>query len=94
MPKMTQEEYDEIYRRALAACRPKPKPVPPTPTQKAEERWSNQPTEAVIDAAIRGNEALAKRVSTMKIGELSEWQQSILDVQRAVVRRGNGRSQT
>jgi hypothetical protein len=75
------------------ADRPKPKPLPKpplNPTQKAEERWSNQPTQAVIDAATRGNVALAKRISSVGRVQLTDWQQSVLDVQRAVVRRGKG----
>jgi hypothetical protein len=61
---LTKEQQDEIYRRALAACRPKTPPPKPTPTVKAQERFaaSNQPSDAIIDAATRGNEALADRL--------------------------------
>ncbi len=61
---LTKEQQDEIYRRALAACRPKSPPPKPSPAQKAEERFSgaNQPTDAIIDAATRGNNALADRL--------------------------------
>jgi hypothetical protein len=51
------------------ADRPKPNPPPKPPlkpTVKAQERWANQPTEAVIDAATRGNNALAERLETME----------------------------
>jgi hypothetical protein len=61
---LTKEQQDEIYRRALAACRPKAPPPKPTPAVKAQEQFaaSNQPTEAVIDAATRRNNALAERL--------------------------------
>ena len=60
----TKEQRDEIYRQALAACRPKAPPPNPTPAVKARERFaaSNQRTGAIIDAATRGNEALAQRL--------------------------------
>jgi hypothetical protein len=60
----TKEFREEMYQRALAACRPKAPPPKPTPAVKAQQRFtaSNQPTEAVIDAATRGNEALAERL--------------------------------
>ena len=60
----TKEQREEIYQRALAACRPKAPPPKPTPAVKAQERFaaSNQPTKAVIDAATRGNEALTERL--------------------------------
>jgi hypothetical protein len=61
---LTKEQQDEIYRRALAACRPKAPPPKPTAAVKAQERFaaSNQPTDAIIDAATRGNEALTERL--------------------------------
>jgi hypothetical protein len=59
----TKEQRDEIYRRALAACRPKAKPPIKTAAQKAQERFAeaNKPTEAIIDAATDHNNALADR---------------------------------
>lgn len=56
--------YEEILAD-LMADKPKPKPPPAvTPTGKARERFSreNQPTEAVFDAATRGNDAATKRL--------------------------------
>jgi hypothetical protein len=46
------------------ADRPKPPPPKSTPTVKAEERFaaSNQPTEAIFDAAARGNDAATERL--------------------------------
>jgi hypothetical protein len=57
---MTQEEYDEIYRRALAACRPKPKPAVKPAAEKLAERCASKREEAVIDTATRANNALAE----------------------------------
>ena len=56
----TKEFREEIYQKALAACVPKPKPA----EIKTHERFvaEKQPTEAVIDAATRGNDALTKRL--------------------------------
>jgi hypothetical protein len=56
--------YEEILAD-LMADKPKPKPPPAvTPAGKARERFSgeNQPTEAVFDAATRGNDAAIERL--------------------------------
>ena len=57
---MTQEEYDEIYRRALAACRPKSKPAVKPAEQRLAERRANKPAEAVVQLATDANNALAE----------------------------------
>jgi hypothetical protein len=46
------------------ADRPKPPPTKPTPAVKAQQRFaaSNQPTEAILDAAARGNDAAIERL--------------------------------
>ena len=86
---------EEIYREVMEALGPKPKPLPKPPlkpTEKAQDHWANPPpTEAVIQGATTHNSALAERLGSAegKIN-LTEWQQSVLDVQRAVVRRGKG----
>ena len=90
---LTKEERDEIYRQALAACKPKPKPQPPSAQQRADTRFSadNKPTEAVIDAASTHNAALQERLRkerecalaeqerAARQAQLDRWWQSALD---------------
>ena len=56
----TKEYRDEIYRQALAACRPKAPPAPKSAAEKLAERGANKPTEAVIQHATNANNALAE----------------------------------
>ena len=83
--KRTKEEYDRIYQIALG----RPQPLPKSTEQRREERFSasNQPTIAIVDAATTHNSALADRISSGERVQLSEWQQSVLSVERAVVAR-------
>lgn len=63
--------YEEILAD-LMADKPKPKPPPAvTPAGKARERFSgeNQPTEAVFDAATRGNDAAIERLEETMEGK-------------------------
>jgi hypothetical protein len=59
----TKEQRDELYRQVLEACKPEPPPPKPTPTTKADERWAQKPTEAVIQDATRHNHAVAERLT-------------------------------
>ena len=62
MPKWTQEEYDEMYRKvdeAFEAAKPKPKP---TPTEKAQDRWATPPDEAILQQAAKSAEAQPEMV--------------------------------
>ncbi len=62
MPKWTQEEYDEMYRKvdeAFEAAKPKPKP---TPTEKAQDRWATPPDEAILQQAAKSAEAQLEMV--------------------------------
>jgi hypothetical protein len=68
---LTKEEIVARLRAAAKANpRPRPRPPaqPPTKAQRAEERFaaSNQPDEAVFDAAARGNDAAIERLETME----------------------------
>ena len=58
---MTEEQ---IIARLQAARLDRPRqPAPPLkPEVKAQERWMKQPTEAVIQSATLGNDALARRM--------------------------------
>lgn len=63
---MTKEERDEIFRRALAGCRPKappPKPAPPPANVVAQERWAQpKPREAIAAQAAVSTKALAEQM--------------------------------
>jgi len=63
---MTKEERDEIFRRALAGCRPKappPKPAPPPAYVVAQERWAQpKPREAIAAQAAVSTKALAEQM--------------------------------
>jgi hypothetical protein len=91
----TKEEKDRMRQELLASFRPQPPPPKPTPAMKAEERFveTKQPTVAVIDAATRGNDALARRMEAERKElaqenlraryqrELDRWWQSKLDAE-------------
>src|SRR6516162_6180026 len=91
---MTMEERDEVYRRALAACRPKAPPPKPPAKVVAQQRWAEKPTEVVIRDAAVHNEAVAERLRQEREQQIAEarraeyqaqldrhWQ-SMLDAQR------------
>jgi hypothetical protein len=64
---LTKEQEDEIYRRALAACRPKSPPPPKPPEQQWVERCANKPLEvAVQDAAAHNNHVIERLEETME----------------------------
>jgi len=94
---LTKEERDEIYRRALAACRPKAWPPKPTPTAIAEQRWAQKSTEVVIRDAAAQNEAVCTRLQAERAAVEAEqkraryqavidrYWQSMLDAQAEVL---------
>src|SRR6516162_1217583 len=94
---LTKEERDEIYRRALAACRPKAWPPKPTPTAIAEQRWAQKSTEVVIRDAAAQNEAVCTRLQAERAAVEAEqkraryqavidrYWQSMLDAQTEVL---------
>jgi hypothetical protein len=94
MSVLTKEERDEIYRQALAACRPKaPPPKPPAAETKAQERFAeaNKPTKNIINDAAAHNDALTRRMQAEAEGvriryqrELDRWWQSKLDAEAAL----------
>jgi len=93
MSVLTKEERDEIYRQALAACRPKVRPAPQSAEAKAQERFAetNKPTKNIINDAAAHNDALARRVQAEAEGvriryqrELDRWWQSKLDAEAAL----------
>ena len=91
----TKEEKDRMRQELLASFRPQPPPPKPTSAEKAQERFveTKQPTVAVIDAATRGNDALARRMEAERKElaqenlraryqrELDRWWQSKLDAE-------------
>jgi hypothetical protein len=90
---MSKEYIVAVLKEAFKANpRRRPKPVLAVAdgaevehVQTADEA---KPTVAVIETAIAHNRALARRLETAACRHnLDDWQQSILDVQRAVVRR-------
>ena len=93
---MTEEQ---IIARLQAARldRPRPQAPPPKPEVKAQERWAKQPTEAVIQQATLGNDALARRMEQERKEltqaenvreryqrELDRWWQSKLDAEASL----------
>jgi hypothetical protein len=81
--------YEEILADLHAARidKPKPKPQPPTPQQQAAERFNpnNTPTEAVIQHATAGNDALARRMEAER-REMAEWNDPRVRYQRELDR--------
>jgi len=59
---MKWETYEDIYADLQVARIDRPKPAPEPAAVKAEERWAAKHTEAVIQDATRGNDALARRM--------------------------------
>jgi hypothetical protein len=94
----TKEEKDRMRQELLASFRPQPPPPKPTSAEKAQERFveTKQPTVAVIDAATRGNDALARRMEAERKElaqedlraryqrQLDRWWQSKLDAEAAL----------
>ena len=93
---MTEEQ---IIARLQAARldRPRQPAPPPKPEVKAQERWTKQPTEAVIQSATLGNDALARRMEQERKElaqgedvrqryqrELDRWWQSKLDAEASL----------